>query len=152
MTDKCANNGEGLNNESVCISLPSKPEYVSVARMTSSVIANKIGFNIEDIEDIKVAVGEACNNAVLHGCECNSSFNVKFTISNDNIIIEVEDNGKGFDVDSCPSPDICNPKEGGLGIFIIKSLMDKVEVESSPEKGTVIRMAKYLYEEDAAYN
>ncbi len=150
MTGKCENNGEVLNKENVCISLPSKPEYVSVARMTSSVIANKIGFNIEDIEDIKVAVGEACNNAVLHGC--SSNFNVKFTISHDNVIIEVEDGGRGFDVEECPIPDMCNPKEGGLGIFIIKSLMDKVEVESSKEKGTIIRMIKYLNEEDEAYN
>ncbi|WP_432662110.1 ATP-binding protein [Wukongibacter baidiensis] len=152
MTGKCGNSGEGLNKENVCISLPSKPEYVSVARMTSSVIANKIGFNIEDIEDIKVAVGEACNNAVLHGCGCNSNFNVEFTISGDSVIIEVKDEGRGFEVEKCPVPDMCNPKEGGLGIFIIKSLMDKVEVESSPEKGTIIRMIKYLNEEDEAYN
>ncbi|WP_432406094.1 ATP-binding protein [Wukongibacter sp. M2B1] len=152
MTDKCINNGEGLNNENVCISLPSKPEYVSVARMTSSVIANKIGFNIEDIEDIKVAVGEACNNAVLHGCGSNCNFDVRFTIGYDSVIIEIKDEGRGFEVEKCPIPDMCNPKEGGLGIFIIKSLMDKVEVESSEEKGTVIRMIKYLGKEDEAYN
>ncbi len=51
-----------------CISLklPTKSEYVSVARLTASVVANNMGFDIESIEDIKVAVGEACNNAVLH--------------------------------------------------------------------------------------
>ncbi len=52
--------------DKVCLSIPTKSEYVSVARLTSSVIANNMGFDIEDIEDIKVAVGEACNNAVLH--------------------------------------------------------------------------------------
>jgi len=148
MTCKYENGNEDLNNENVCISLPSKPEYVSIARMTSSVIANKIGFNIEDIEDIKVAVGEACNNAVLHGCDSNRNFDIEFTISRDRVIIKVKDSGKGFDVDKCPRPDICNPKEGGLGIFVIKSLMDNVKVESSPDKGTTIRMIKYLNEED----
>lgn len=148
MTGKCENKGEGLNNENVCISLPSKPEYVSIARMTSSVVANKIGFNIEEIEDIKVAVGEACNNAVLHGCEESSNFSVEFTIGEDKVIIEIRDEGNGFNVDKCPVPDICNPKEGGLGIFIIKSLMDDVEVKSSPGNGTIIKMIKHVSEED----
>ncbi len=151
MTTRCENKSEDLNKENVKVSLPSKPQYVSIARMTSSVIANKIGFNIEDIEDIKVAVGEACNNAVIHGCE-DSNFNVEFTISSDKVIIEVRDEGKGFEVDKCPCPDICNPKEGGLGIFIIKSLMDDVEVKSSPGKGTIIKMIKRLSEEDKAHN
>lgn len=151
MSAKCANKSETLKKENICISVPSKPEYVSVVRMTSSVIANKMGFNIEDIDDIKVAVGEACNNAVLHGHNDNN-FKVEFTISDDKFIIEVKDEGKGFSIDKCPSPDICNPKESGFGIFIIKSLMDNVEVESSPEKGTVIKMVKFLNEEEEAYN
>lgn len=148
MTGKCENKSEGLNKENVCISLPSKPEYVSIARITSSVVANKIGFNIEEIDDIKVAVGEACNNAVLHGCESSNNFSVEFTIGENKVIIEVKDEGRGFNVDKCPIPDICNPKEGGLGIFIIKSLMDDVEVKSSPETGTIIKMIKYVNEED----
>lgn len=150
MSAKTENNVECLNKENVCISLPSKPEYVSVVRMTSSVIANKVGFNIEDIDDIKVAVGEACNNAVLHGC--NSNFKVEFIISDDKLTVEVKDEGKGFNIDKCPKPDACNPKESGLGIFIIKSLMDNVEVQSSPGKGTIIRMTKYFNEENEVYN
>ncbi len=148
MTGKCENKGEGLNNENVCISLPSKPEYVSIARITSSVVANKIGFNIEEIEDIKAAVGEACNNAVIHGCGEDSNFNVEFAIYENKVIIEVRDNGNGFTLERCPVPDICNPKEGGLGIFIIKSLMDAVEVKSSPGNGTIIEMIKYVSEDD----
>ncbi len=46
------------------LTIPSKPDYISVARLTSSAIANKIGFNIEDIEDIKVSIAEACINAL----------------------------------------------------------------------------------------
>ena len=54
MTGKLENKVEGLNNENVCISLPSKPEYVSIVRMTSSVVANKVGFNIEEIEILPI--------------------------------------------------------------------------------------------------
>ncbi|MDK2919585.1 MAG: serine/threonine-protein kinase RsbW [Candidatus Petromonas sp.] len=134
-------------SENISISLPSKPEYVSIARLTASVIANKMGFNVEDIEDIKVAVGEACNNAVLHGNQDDNNFDVEFTVQDDSFIIEIRDKGKGFEVDKCPEPDLCAPKENGLGIFIIKSLMDEVEIESFCGKGTVIKMFKYLKEE-----
>jgi len=132
------------NLEIVKLSLPSKPEYVSVARLTSSVIANKMGFNFEDLEDIKIAVGEACNNAVIHGNGDNNNFDISFIVEEDKFVIIVKDEGKGFEVKNCPTPDLCNPKESGLGIFIIKSLMDEVKVESSIGKGTGIKMVKYL--------
>ena len=41
-------------------------------------------------------------------------------------------------------PDLENPKENGLGIFIIQTLMDEVSIESSDNKGTIIKMTKYL--------
>jgi len=136
---------EGNNNvESIEISLPSKPEYVSIARLSTSIIANKIGFNIEDIEDMKIAVGEACNNAVTHGKNDSNKFNLLFRVYKEKLEISIIDQGKGFHVEKCPNPDPCKPKEGGLGIFIIRSLMDDVEVKSSPGKGTEIKMIKYL--------
>ncbi|RKD22257.1 ATP-binding protein [Caminicella sporogenes] len=130
--------------ESISLSLPSKPEYVSIARLTSSAIANSMGFNIEDIEDIRLAVGEACNNAVLHGRNGDSNFNINFTIYEDKFVIEIFDEGKGFEIEKCPEPDFSNPKESGLGLFIIESLMDEVEVISSPGEGTNVKMIKYL--------
>lgn len=131
--------------ENITLSLPSKPEYVSVARLTASVIANNMGFNIEDVEDIKVAVGEACNNAVLHGkCEADR-FNIDFEVEENEIIVKVKDTGNGFEFIEYKKPDLDNPKENGLGLFIMKSLMDDVEVVSSLEKGTCIKMVKKIY-------
>ncbi len=138
---------EKLMNEMISISLPYKPEYVSIARLTASAIANKMGFNIEEIEDIKVAISEACNNAVLHGKKNEHNFDIEFTVEANRFIIEVQDRGKGFEVNKCPNPDLCNPKESGLGIFIIKSLMDEVDICSNPGKGTEIKMIKFLQED-----
>lgn len=140
---------EELMKENVSISLPFKPEYVSVGRLTASIIANQMGFNIEDIEEIKVAVGEACNNAIIHGknkCE-DDNYKISFNITDDKFIAIVEDKGKGFEADKCPEPNLCEPKEGGLGIFIIKSLMDEVQIDSCPGKGTKIKMTKFLKED-----
>lgn len=128
--------------ENITLSLPSKAEYVSVARLTASVIANNMGFNIEEVEDIKVAVGEACNNAVLHGKCDQDRFNLNFMIDEQAFIVEVKDTGNGFDFEEYKEPDLMNPRENGLGLFIMKSLMDEVEVTSNIENGTCIRMVK----------
>lgn len=127
----------------ISLTLPTKSEYVSVARLTASVVANNMGFDIESIEDIKVAVGEACNNAVMHGA-CMTDFQISFLIENSEFIVEVLDCGNGFCMESYNEPDLINPGENGLGIFIMKSLMDDVTMDSKVGEGTKIRMVKRL--------
>ena len=58
--------------------------------------------------------------------------------------IEIKDNGKGYDVESIATPDLTQPKENGLGLFIIQTLMDDVKIESKDNQGTIIKMTKYL--------
>lgn len=127
--------------DNISMSLPNKPEYVSVARLTASVVANNMGFDIEDIEDIKVAVGEACNNSVIHG-DKSSIINLSFIIDNSDFIVEVTDDGKGFDFDEYEQPDLDNYQGKGLGIFIMESLMDTVEINTTLGNGTKIRLKK----------
>ncbi|MDB8790816.1 ATP-binding protein [Romboutsia sp. 1001216sp1] len=122
--------------------ISSNPEYVGIIRLTTSGIANKIGFSIDDIEDIKVAVSEACTNAIKHSND--NKFFITFDILENGLAIEIEDKGKGYDVESLHQPDLNNPKESGLGLFIIQSLMDEVNIESKENKGTIIKMTKYL--------
>lgn len=110
--------------ETIKMEVTANPEYVSIIRLTVSGIANKVGFSLDDIEDIKVAVSEACTNAIKHSLD--DKFLVEFSILNNGLSIEVQDKGTGYDVDSLQEPDLANPKEGGLGLFIIKTLMDEV--------------------------
>ena len=60
------------------------------------------------------------------------------------LIIEIIDNGNGYDTSSINEPDIENLKESGMGLFIIEALMDEVSIESQEGKGTSIKMTKYL--------
>lgn len=126
------------------MTLPCKPDYVMVARMAISAIANKMDFDIEEIDDIKVAVGEACNNAIIHGCGEKDTYDLEAVLDNECLEIKVTDHGEGFDVESCETPDLENPKVGGLGIFIIKTLMDEVDVTSNSGKGTTVTMKKKI--------
>ena len=133
-------------NDEIRLSIPNKPEYVGVARLTVAAIASRIGFDIEKIEDMKIAVSEACNNAITHGCRCcrEGKYNINFVLTREKITISVYDEGEGCRLENIREPNFEKPKEGGLGIFIIKSLMDDVEIKSEKGKGMMIRMIKYL--------
>lgn len=127
--------------ESVNLSLPCRPEYVSVARLTASFVANQMGFDIEAIEDIKLAVGEACNNAVLHSGN-SPTYQLELKNMENSLIIEVKDSGRGFDKEAYKAPELDELQENGLGLFIIKSLMDDVQIQTFEGNGTKIIMSK----------
>ena len=125
--------------------VPGKPEYVRTVRMTAASIASDAGFDIEAIEDIKVAVSEACNNTVVHARESHiKDYSVEFERAEEKLTITVTDSGPGYDTDAYEEPEIEELRSGGLGLFIIKALMDEVDIMSEPGVGTNIRMIKYL--------
>lgn len=109
--------------------IPSKPDYISVARLTSSGIASKLGLSIDEIEDIKVCLSEACVNALNRDDEIN----IVFEINDDRLIIIVDN------VLLTDSEEDTLSKESELGILIMKSLMDEVNFT---EKG--VEMIKFL--------
>lgn len=128
--------------ELIKMSMSSNPNFVSVVRLTTSAIASKIGFNLDDIEDLKVAISEACTNAIKHSKK--QDFEVIFYIYDEKLSIEVIDKGIGYDLSKIKEPNLKEPKTSGLGLFIIKTLMDEVEVETSTDSGTIIRMTKMV--------
>ncbi|WIV12610.1 ATP-binding protein [Proteiniborus sp. MB09-C3] len=131
--------------DSIKLNVPNKAEYVSVVRLTTSAIASRMGFDIEEIEDIKVAIAEACTSTLEHSLSSEKeNFDINFDMYVDKLVITVKDIGKGFNVDDIKELKVEELGEGGLGIFIINSLMDEVEIINDREKGTEIRMIKYI--------
>ena len=128
--------------ETIKMEISSNPEYVSIIRLTTSGIANKIGFCLDDIEDLKVAISEACTNAIKHSLD--DRFIIVFNILENGLTIEIIDEGQGYDISSISEPNLDNLQESGMGLFIIQSLMDDVTIESKEGKGTTIKMTKYL--------
>lgn len=125
-------------------SVPGKPEYVSTIRMAISSVASNLGFDVEAIDDIKVAVSEACTNVVKHGDNEFLSYEVSCQISEDCIVISVADHIGGYDVKEYQPPDLERLQENGLGLFIIQALMDEVDIYSKIGEGTEIKMTKYF--------
>lgn len=133
----------------VKLTIPSLSEYVGVARLAASGIANRLKFSLEDIEDIKIAVSEACTNAVQYAYpETLGEILIKFNVDPSKLEIVIQDHGKGFDTSKKPEENTFedDSKVGlGLGITFMKSLMDEVDYDSKIGQGTVVKLTKYAY-------
>ena len=113
--------GSKIEEDSIIeLILPFKAEFVSIVRLTASGVANRIGFDIETIEDIKVAIAEVCNKFINAGSKIASKFSIKFHVSINEIVIT-------FDCEDKALKCIFNDDQDGLGISIINALMDNVE-------------------------
>ncbi|MFC7372763.1 anti-sigma B factor RsbW [Fictibacillus iocasae] len=139
--------------------VPAKPDFVGVVRLTISGIANRMGFAFDEIEDIKIAVSEACTNVVNHAYSDAELGQIRIgcNLHEDRLEVTVVDQGKSFDynkvtenlgpVDGKPVEQLT---EGGLGLFLIETLMDKVEI--SGEAGVIVMMTKYLHRDEVEEN
>ncbi len=123
------------------LKIPRKPEFVRLARATAWALAAQLDFLVAYADDIKLAVGEACTNAVEHVPDDQSEeIVVRFVVDPERLIVEVVDTGPGFDVTQVAA---CMEGDGGLGLVIIRSVMDEVDVLCDPKTGTCVRMTKY---------
>lgn len=123
-------------------SIPGKPEYLKIAKLAIGSAAGTANFDIEAIEDIEIAVGEACKNISCHGFDGFSNFyEVECQIEEDKITITVTDNRCGHKIEKYNKPCLDCPNEGNLGIYIIKSLMNEVEIIRK-DSGNSIKMVK----------
>ncbi len=136
--------------------VPARPEYVGVLRLTASGIASRMGFSYDDIEDIKIALSEAVTNAVNHAYpdDEQGEIAVAFGIHENRVQIMVSDSGKSFNAKETreklgpydSSKPVETITEGGLGLFLIDTLMDEVQI--SDQAGVVVSMTKYLQRDE----
>lgn len=148
---------ERLNGqpENVEFSIPCMSDYVGVVRLAVSGLATRMNFSIEEIEDIKIAVSEACTNSVQYAYDnpLDERVFITFNLFKDKLEIIIKDNGKGFEIDQLERTPIEernleeideNVPRLGLGITFIKSLMDETKITSEPGNGTMVQMAKHI--------
>jgi serine/threonine-protein kinase RsbW len=135
-----------VDEHTVEVSLPSVLGYERVAMDCSASMAKFIGFAADRIDDLKTAVSEACINAIEHGNRLRPDARVIVTMNfgNDAFTVSVMDEGKGI-LDLPKKPDIeqkIEQKETprGLGIYLMKQLMDQVEFNEIANGGHVVRM------------
>ncbi len=134
------------------MTIPCKSEFVGVIRLAISGVATRMGFNIEEIEDIKISISEACTNAIQHAYPTpenqHPTINIDTYIHPKKLEVIVSDGGIGFNLKTLGSQEQKEKSQEkfglGLGLTFIKSLMDETTFESTPGKGTRIRMVKNI--------
>lgn len=131
---------------------PAKAEYVGVIRLSISGIANRMGFSYDDIEDLKVAISEAVSNVVEHAYDDVGEVTIGFGVYENRLEVMVADRGGSFNLQEVKKnigpykniESISKLREGGFGLFLIKTLMDKVEINN--KYGVIVLMTKHLEE------
>jgi serine/threonine-protein kinase RsbW len=128
----------------VTLAIPARTEYLILARLALAGIAREVQIDQATLADLKLAVTEACGNAIQHAQPVDGAVvTVRFTIDEDAIEITVADDGPGMDT----APDTALPvggvSESGMGLAIIHALVDRVEIgPGDGDRGTIVRMRR----------
>jgi anti-sigma regulatory factor (Ser/Thr protein kinase) len=123
-------------------SFPSAPSAVSDARHAVRAFATRAGLDPWETSDVVLAAGEACNNAAEHAHVSGGRFTVRGVDDGRAMAIEISDSGSGFDLAGKGAR--MEPEERGvrgLGIFLMRCLMDEVSY-TSDGGGTTVRLVK----------
>ncbi len=123
------------------IAIPSNQEYLADVDIFVEGLLRGMGADESVIADIAISVSELVNNAISHGNQGDDEAPVKVTVTkiNGRVEVAITDRGKGFDPTEIDDPiaDENLLKQVGRGIFIVRSLMDGVDVKTSDGFTTV---------------
>ncbi len=132
------------------LKIDSKTDQLVAVRDFVSQAAVAAGFSEEDVSKIALAVDEACTNVIKHAYKYNPEKHISVTVADNKGEFEVSivDNGKQFDPQKLKAPDmkeyLSSYRRGGLGVYLMKSLMDRVEYDIEPGKSNKVRLIKHL--------
>jgi serine/threonine-protein kinase RsbW len=129
----------------VHLTIPAKPEYITLVRLALTGLWRLRNFSEEALADLKLAVTEACSNSVRHayGEGREGVVQIDYELHSDRLVIEVSDSGAGFDPKQWVD-DRSELTEGGLGLAIIRSLTDELELADGGGQGSRLRLVKFL--------
>jgi len=138
-----------MNKNEMKLEFISKSNNEAFARISVAAFVSQLDPTIEEISDIKTAVSEAVTNSIVHGYEDTLGMvTLICKICEDEIIIEISDNGKGIeDIDIAKQPLYTtrpNLERSGMGFTIMESFMDDLQVESVLGIGTKVTMRKKI--------
>lgn len=123
-------------------------ENVGLARVVAATFAAGLDFNLNELEEIKVAVSEAVSNAIIHGYEGDPAklVTLEANLYDDMLEIIVEDKGKGIEnLEEALKPGFStDPERMGLGFVFMRSFMDGLDVWTEVGKGTRVKLKKIL--------
>ncbi|MDQ7787095.1 MAG: ATP-binding protein [Thermodesulfovibrionales bacterium] len=132
--------------DSLRISFPSHPKYLSVVRLVTVKIAEQCGFEEKIIEEIRLAVDEACANIIKHAYKGDTSKEIvlKYMNTKKKFTVILEDRGIKADIRLIKGRDLEDVRPGGLGVHFIRRVFDVFEYDEKRTKGNKLILIKYL--------
>ncbi len=113
--------------EKIRLTIPKKSEYMSTIRLTTSALSNLKGFNVDEIEDLKVIISEVCTFFISNVENNSEPFDISYEVNSNNLTVEVTDlNSGGISEENKTNSDMC--------IMIIESLADSYNFDLQNKK------------------
>jgi serine/threonine-protein kinase RsbW len=140
--------GFAIVDELFKLDIPAKAEYVSLGRLALAGMLRNRGFSEDAVADLKLALTEACSNSVRHVHDHeNAQVHLAFTLTDADVTIQIRDEGAGFHEDDADCPEcqgMLGPEveQGGMGISIIRAVVDDVRLDKPSEGGSVLVLTK----------
>ncbi len=127
--------------------LTGNPRALSLVRRILCTCALAQNLSPQVLSDVQLAVTEACTNVIKHAFRFDPTrrFGLQIQVTAQEYLIRVTYDDPQFDPATIPIPDLQHSREGGLGVFLIRHIMDEVEYLVDAATGTItLRMVKSL--------
>jgi anti-sigma regulatory factor (Ser/Thr protein kinase) len=131
--------------DSVIITVPSHPKYLSVVRAVTARMGQLHEMTETVIDDIKLAVDEACSNVIKHAYrgETSRKITLRYTITRGAFTVNIDDNGIKSAMGQMKGRSLDDVKPGGLGVHFIRRVFDVVELDDRKRRGNRLILIKY---------
>ena len=128
----------------VRLTIPARPEYITLCRLALTGLSRLRPLSDETLADLKLAITEACSNSVRHAYpDDHGRVEITYKLTGETLEVEVCDEGEGFEPEASGQA-AAELSEGGLGIAIIRSIADELEIGPREGGGSRLRFVKNL--------
>jgi serine/threonine-protein kinase RsbW len=130
------------------ITFPAKFEFLDEIREFVAQVAREGGFSEKVIYSLQLAADEAASNIIEHAYEgvSNAKLDITCDMQGDTLVITMHDTGKPFDPSKVKQPnlkaDLSDRQIGGLGVYLMRKLMDEVSYTTKSKTGNLLTMTK----------
>ena len=126
--------------------IPAEPKYLKVNRLSIKLLCELVGFSTDESNSIMLAIDEACSNIIRHayGGPSQQPIHIKCNIYENRIEFLIRDFGRKANIDRIKSRNLDEIRPGGLGVHLIKTVMDEVIYDTNFEQGNQLKLIKHF--------
>jgi len=123
----------------------SDPRALKPLREKLKPFLDQAGLSEKGREEVLVAVGEACTNAIRHSYLGEKGHKIRVTLHDqrEKLVLKIRDYGRKIDLSRVKAPELPPKKAGGLGIYFMKTIMDEMEYNTRHRQGNELILTKY---------